>query len=79
VVGARLAPREAVVARVLRRESAGIYVLLFMSVDDGEEGAFEGQGAWGWVGAGLGEGFGCAGRGAGEGLQVCRKKRLPFE
>ncbi len=44
-MGSRLAPREAVVTRMLRRESAGIYVLLFMPVDTGDEGAFEGQGA----------------------------------
>ncbi|KAI8464875.1 MAG: hypothetical protein J3K34DRAFT_525819 [Monoraphidium minutum] len=51
VVGGRLAAREAVVSRVLRRESAGIYVLLFSSVDNEEErAAFEGQGAGGGEG-----------------------------
>ena len=46
-VGARLAPREAVVARALRRESAGIYVLLFMPEDGAAAAAadaFAGQG-----------------------------------
>lgn len=43
VIGSRLAPREAVVRRMLRRECPGIYVLLFGPYSGGEE-AFEGQG-----------------------------------
>lgn len=47
VAGARLAPREAFVTRMLRRESAGIYVLLFMPADDAAA-ALAGQGACEW-------------------------------
>jgi hypothetical protein len=43
-VGARLAPREARVSRVLRREAPGIYVLLFSPAEGVD--AFEGQGGF---------------------------------
>jgi hypothetical protein len=47
-VGSRLAAREAVVERMLRRESAGVYVLLFNSVGTGDEDALAGQGGGVW-------------------------------
>ena len=69
VIGARLAPREALVSRVLRREAPGIYVLLFSSVDDGSAD-FEGQ-----VGSAAAAGAGGA---AAVPRGTCERRRQPL-